>query len=190
MKRFIVVFWLFLVLVFIKPAFSQPRYTTCDACGMCVDKDGNVVVKPESWEKCAACLYPGASGLETLTVDPATGLPPAPAAGNYYTAIGCINTNLGDFTQPYAAASLTKKLLDLIFGIAGGVAFLYLIYGAFLILTSQSNPERLEQGKSRVYGAIVGLIFVLFIVFIINFIVQQVLRLPSPDVGVVPTPSP
>lgn len=92
--------------------------------------------------------------------------------------IGCIKTDLG-FTEQEAASSVTQTLLNIIFGIVGGVAFLYLIYGSFIILTSQSNPERLNYGKRLVFGAIIGVVFTLASVFIVNFIASGILRIPG-----------
>jgi hypothetical protein len=190
MKKFLITF-LLLATFFLKgDVVLATNYAECDACGLCQKKiqDQNVLLPtPGSWKSCRDCIYPGAEGMETLIVDPASGAPPAPAIGRHYTSIGCINTSLADFTQPGAAGSLATVLLNFIFRIAGGVAFLYILYGSFLILTSQSSPERLEQGKKTVLGAIVGLVFVLLSVFIVNLITGQILKIP--DV-ITPSPTP
>lgn len=170
--------FVFVSLLFTREVIAQNRYASCDACGLC-QKDGQLFPTPGSWEACRDCIYPGASGMETLLIEPTAGIPPTPAIGQHYTSLGCINTALGDFTQPGAAAGLSTLLLGFIFRIAGGIAFLYLLYGAFLILTSQSNPERLEQGKKTVFGAVVGLVFVLMSVFITNFVANQILKIPT-----------
>lgn len=93
--------------------------------------------------------------------------------------IGCINTSLDSFTNPLAAGSVTQKLLNIVFSIAGGIAFLYLLYGSFLVLTSQSDPEKLNQGKRVIYGAIIGVIFAFSAVFIVNMIASNVLKIPG-----------
>ncbi len=94
--------------------------------------------------------------------------------------IGCLRTNLaGGFTERGAAAGVVQTLLNLIFSAVGGIAFLYLLYGAFLVLTSQADPERLNQGKRVVYGAVIGLIFTITSVFLINFIASGVLKIPG-----------
>ena len=72
--------------------------------------------------------------------------------------IGCIKTDSSGFNQQGAAASVVQAMLDLIFRIVGGIAFLYFIYGSFLVLTSQADPERLNHGRQTLYGAIVGLL--------------------------------
>ena len=187
MRKFFILNLLLVVFLFGRGVSAQnDRYANCDLCGYCKDITPTPPARnpPSTWEGCRNCLYPSLTGSqamenETLKVNPTSGLPPAPASGHYYTSIGCINTSLGDFTQPGAAASLSTVLLGLIFRTAGGIAFLYLLYGAFLVLTSQSNPERLEHGKKTIYGAVIGLAFVLLSVFITNFIANQILKIPT-----------
>lgn len=180
-RLFVLVFLIIVAFLSSSPASAQ-RYASCDLCGLC-QEGGNLKFLPQSWEKCRQCLYPGASAdpdsKETLEIDPIHNLPPTPFPGRQYTTIGCISTNLNSFTKEGAAASVVQILLDLIFGIIGAVAFLYLLYGAFIILTSQNNPERLDWGKRIIVAAVVGLAFSLFSVFIVNFVALQILKIPG-----------
>ncbi|MBI4225933.1 hypothetical protein HY612_02365 [Candidatus Roizmanbacteria bacterium] len=157
---------------------SAVRYAACDLCGYCPPDQ-----LPSTWEKCRLCLYPTASPdsalKETLRVDLGTNTGPTPYQGRQYTVIGCIKTDLGSFQQEGAAASVVQILLNVIFSIIGSIAFLYLIYGSFVVLTSQAEPERLNYGKRLIYGAIIGLIFSLSSVFIVNFLASGVLKIPG-----------
>jgi len=168
-------------------AGSGVRCATCDVCGYCLNQ-----TPPQNWESCRNCLYPALTTFpalenKTLEVDPAIGLAPTTAIGSAYTMLGCINT--GGFNSPTGtgAGGVAKALLNIVFSTVGGVALLYLIYGAFIILTSQANPERLSYGKNVVWGAVVGLIFSLSSVFIINLIASGVLKIPGFN-AVSPTP--
>lgn len=179
MRRFILFFLLFFSLLIFIPSFSlaEDRYATCDLCGYCPPNR-----PPSNWEKCAACLYPGVTDPEsnqTLLINPETNLPPTPYPGRQYTMLGCIKTDLGSFQQEGAAVSVIQALLWVIFSVVGGIAFLSLIYGAFVITTSQNNPEKLNYGKRIVYGAIIGVIFSLFSVFIVNLLASRVLKIPG-----------
>jgi len=182
MRRFcFIVFFLISLFVFIPSVFGQapaPRYAVCDLCGYCPPDD-----QPSTWEKCRLCMYPNASSdpttKETLRIDPSTNTGPTPYQGRQYTVIGCIQTDLASFQQEGAAASVVQILLNIIFSIVGGIAFLYLIYGSFVVLTSQAEPERLNYGKRLVYGAIIGLIFTLSSVFIVNFLASGILKIPG-----------
>lgn len=157
---------------------AQDRYAVCDLCGYCPPNN-----PPSTWEKCQQCIYPDASSdpqtKETLRIDPATNLVPTPRIGRQYTMIGCIRSDLGSFRSEGAAAGVVQALLNIIFSTAGGLAFLFVLYGGFIIATSQSNPERLGYGKKIVYGAIVGLVFTLLSVFIVNLIAGGILKIPG-----------
>jgi len=177
----VLVFFFFIFGVFQKVLAvdcSTQRCASCDPCGYCLG--GEV---PESWSACRSCLFPGltafsAQSNKTLEIHPVLNSPPTPYPGRMYTMIGCVSTNFSSL-EGGGATSFTKTILNLVFSTAGGIAFLYLIYGSFLILTSQSNPEKLDRGKKVVYGAIVGVIFALCSIFIINLVAANILRIPG-----------
>ncbi len=196
MKRFVLMALLIFAFIVPKIAFAQTplstRYTACDLCGYCPDKN----YLPGNWKSCARCLYPdivgenpNASTNDTIRVNEETNEPPTAKSGHYYTMIGCLSTDLADFTAPGAAGAVTQTLLTLIFRIAGGIAFLYLMYGAFLIITSQGDAEKLNYGKRVITGAIVGLIFSLSALLIVSLIASQILRIPGFSPGT-PLPAP
>ena len=156
---------------------TGPRYAACDLCGFCPPNTA-----PQSWPSCQKCLYPNISSdptsMESLIIDPETNLPPASAPGRQYTFLGCLGSG-GGFGEEGATGSVVQSILNIIFSAAGGIAFLYLIYGSFVIATSQANPEKLNYGKRVVYGAIAGLIFTLASVFIVKFIASGILKIPG-----------
>lgn len=166
------------------PVPAGPRYAACDLCGYCPPNN-----PPGNWASCRECLYPTAntdpSSMDTLKIDPATNLPAPPVPGRQFTFLGCLTTGSGSF-QEGGAGNVVQSLLRIIFSIVGGVAFLYLIFGAFVIASSQNEPERMNYGRRVVYGAIVGLIFSLTSVLLVNLIAGQVLKIP----GFGATPSP
>jgi len=199
---FILFFSLFLILVRL-PKVQADRYATCDACGYCpiiVNDNTNIdtpsgeciptITPPGNWKQCAKCLYPSlyptdsipnAGNCSTLKVDSTTNQAPSAFPGRQYTAIGCI-TSEGGFNNNTGsgASSFTQALFDLVvFKMIGGIALLYLMYGAFLVITSQSDPEKLNHGKRVVYGAITGLVFVLTSVLLVNIIGSNMLKIPG-----------
>jgi len=64
-------------------------------------------------------------------------------------------------------------------GIGGGIAFLLIVYSAFMIMTSQGNPERLKAGQELLTSAIAGLIMLIFSVFILELIGVKILQIPG-----------
>lgn len=186
-KIFILALFLFLFLIAFasRPAFAQTRYAACDLCGYCPPNPA-----PQSWKACQKCLYPNispdSSTMESLIVDPETNLAPTPAVGRQYTFLGCLGGNVGGFTGEGAAGGVVQSLLNIVFSMTGGIAFLYLLYGSFVIATSQSNPEKLNYGRRVVYGAIAGLIFTLGSVFVVKFIATGILKIPGFGEGTTP----
>ena len=178
MKKIIIFIIFIIVITIITPlTHSQTRYAACDLCGFCPPNPA-----PQSWPACQKCLYPeinsDPTAMESLIVNPETNLPIAPVPGRQYTFLGCLG-GVGGFRQEGAAGSVVQSLLNIVFSLSGGIAFLYLLYGAFVIATSQANPERLNYGKRVVYGAIAGLIFTVGSVFIVKFIASGVLKIPG-----------
>lgn len=184
---FIMLFSVFNVFAITDTPTPQPKIASCDLCGYCpiVTPQPNVTPNPtpQNWEKCKNCLYPTLTGVQlmeenkTLEIDPTTGLPPQPASGQMYTMIGCIGTNLTTFTSSTGVAGVVQILFNFIVTLSGGIAFLTIIYGAFVLITSQSNPEKLDQGKRLILGAIIGLVFILFSAFIVNFLAKNIFNI-------------
>jgi hypothetical protein len=177
-KKVLIFILVFLLSVsVINTTFAQTRYAACDLCGFCPPTPA-----PQSWRKCKDCLYPKISSdpstMESLIIDPETNLPPSPASGKQYTFLGCLGGS-NSFNQEGSAGGVVQSLLNIIFSLSGGIAFLYLLYGSFIIITSQSNPEKLNHGRRVVYGAIAGLIFTLGSVFIVKFVASGVLKIPG-----------
>lgn len=82
------------------------------------------------------------------------------------TAIGCVPTEPADFISAF---------LNWAIGIAGGIAFLFMLFGAFQILLSSGNPEKVKAGQEQLTSAIIGLLFVIFSVFILRIIGQPIM---------------
>lgn len=87
-----------------------------------------------------------------------------------WTALGCIPTTPEAFTGFFITFAI---------GIGGGLALLLMIYGAFLIATSGGNPETSQKGKEVFGGAIMGLLFIIFSVVLLNIIGIEILHIPG-----------
>lgn len=122
------------------------------------------------------CVLPGSGGGMPL---PPPSISPASAGGkscgtvdpdhpSFQTAIGCIPTNPSEFAQ---------AVLKFVLGIGGGLAFLLMLLGAFQMLTSAGNPETLHAGKERFTDAIIGLLFIIFSILLLQIIGVDILGL-------------
>ncbi len=197
MRKIILGIFIASVLVFIASQSSfaaTKRFTTCDACGLCpkivngTTPSCTVEFIPGDWKRCVKCLYPGKypeasnpnpSNCDTLLIDDTTNLAKYPVkVGRQFTMLGCITSGTGvGFKE--GAPSFVQAMLNVIFTLSGGLAFLYLMYGGFIIITSQADPERLNYGRRLITGSIVGLIFTIGSVFMVNLIGSGILHIPG-----------
>lgn len=86
------------------------------------------------------------------------------------TAIGCVHTTPSDFIG---------DLLKLILGVSGGIALLLMIFGVFQMMASAGNAETLKAGQERFYSAIIGLLFIIFSILLLQIIGVSILNIPG-----------
>jgi hypothetical protein len=86
------------------------------------------------------------------------------------TAIGCIDI----LSSP---EKFISEILKLAFGIGAGLAFIFMLYAGFIIMTASGNPERLKAGHELLTSAIAGLVLLIFSIFILKFIGVDILGL-------------
>ncbi len=152
-----------------------PRFAECNACGYCLQKE-----PPEGVEKCMECLYPGLTLEDSLRIDPDLGKAAEAKKGKYYTQLGCIDTGTGSFSSAEGAGAVLNFFLSkLVFPITGILALLALIYGAYLLITSQDNPEQIQKGRLWIIGAIVGAVFVFSAVLLVQTVGKDILKIPG-----------
>lgn len=85
------------------------------------------------------------------------------------TAFGCI---------PYDATGFAGKFLQILFGIAGGIAFLLMVYGFILVATSSGDEKKLQAAKETITSAITGLLISILALFLFRLIVINILKIP------------
>jgi len=79
---------------------------------------------------------------------------------------------------PTRVSAVVNPLVTFFIAIAGGVAFLLLIYGGFKFMFSMGNPENVQQGREIITAAIIGLLIIVFSIFILRLIGISILGLP------------
>lgn len=89
----------------------------------------------------------------------------------YETALGCIPATVQGFVNTF---------LQIAIGIAGGIAFLMMVFGAIRILTSTGDPQALNAGRELIISAVSGLLFIALAVFLLRVIGFDIFQLPIP----------
>lgn len=116
------------------------------------------------------------TGFPTSTVAP---IPSPPCAEGYFkngkctgvdTAIGIISTEPGGFV---------KSIFSLVLGLAGGIALILIIIGGYRVMASAGNPEAMQAAREQLISAVVGLLFIIFSLVILEIIGVDILRIPG-----------
>ncbi len=142
-------------------SFNKVYNTSTSSCN-CVQVSGTSG-KYASIASClaAACTAPPASPtLSTCGSENNEGIP---------TAIGCVPIT--------SITKLAGFFLNWGLGIAGGVAFLMILFSGFLIMTSAGDPKRLQTGQELMTSAVSGVILLIFSIFVLRLIGVNILGL-------------
>ncbi|NMB84175.1 hypothetical protein GYA28_02695 [Candidatus Roizmanbacteria bacterium] len=112
-------------------------------------------VSPKEQGQCESCLK-GTGSSGTVGV---------------WTGIGCIYTDFGTFIK--------EKVFGFGVGMAGIVALLCIIYAAFSMQTSRGNAEKIKKAQEMLTSCIMGLMLVIFSIFILRLIGVNILKIPG-----------
>jgi len=87
-----------------------------------------------------------------------------------WTAIGCIDQK---------PKTMVSKLMTIGVGTLGGVFLLRVLAAAFILTTSQGDVKKTSEGKQMITEAVIGVLFILFSVTILQFIGADILKIPG-----------
>lgn len=78
---------------------------------------------------------------------------------------------------------LIGRIIQLAFGLAGGIALIYLLIGAFQYFTAYGSEEKATKAKTTITYAIIGIVVIILAEVIItivwNFITPEPITLPK-----------
>lgn len=84
------------------------------------------------------------------------------------TALGDIRATIG---------GLTRRVLRIGTGLAGGIALIFMVIGSVRVLTSSGDQQKLNAGREMIVAALAGLLFIIFSVLILKFIGVEIIGL-------------
>lgn len=101
-----------------------------------------------------------------------------------WTAIGCIECAAHrDGGNPNcenkSASSIIERLLRVGLTMAGGFALISILGAGLMFSISQGDPKRTNEAKELITAAVIGLLFIIFSVTILQFIGVNILRIPG-----------
>lgn len=85
-----------------------------------------------------------------------------------------LDSECGDVT---IFLTLMFNVINYLFGIIGGVALLFFVYGGFVLILSQGNTEKVSQGKSIVFSAVLGIIIAFGGYALVRFVGNDILNI-------------
>jgi len=75
---------------------------------------------------------------------------------------------------PHAKSNSIEVILNIVFGIAGGLALIFVVIGGLRYILSQGDPNATAQAKNTILYALVGLVVTVCAYAIVRFIVSSV----------------
>lgn len=103
---------------------------------------------------------------------------------------GCVSlpTALGDF---FVVPTLfVSKIFGILIGVAGGIAVILIMIAGYRFMMSRGKPESIQQARDQLTAAIVGLIFLIFSLVILEVIGVDILHIPGVSTSNYPPPPP
>jgi hypothetical protein len=87
-----------------------------------------------------------------------------------WTALGCI---------PTTYQGITSSVIKIGLSIAGGIALLMILAAALMLSTSQGEQKQYSEARELLTSAVMGLLFIIFSVTILQFVGQGIFKLPG-----------
>jgi len=86
------------------------------------------------------------------------------------TAIGPIDTK---------PVELVGRLFSILLGLSGGIALILIMISGYRLMTSGANAEAVQGAKETLTSAIVGLLFIIFSLVILEVVGVDILKIPG-----------
>lgn len=90
---------------------------------------------------------------------------------------GVLKTDLGEI--PCNPTGFASSLYGIGLSFIGVVALLFIVYGGFLILTSQGNEDQLRRGRAYITYSIIGVVLAIGGYALYQILAIDVIKIPG-----------
>lgn len=90
---------------------------------------------------------------------------------------GILKTDLGEI--PCSPTGFASTLYGIGLSIIGIVALLFIVYGGFLILTSQGSQDQIRRGKAYITYSIIGVVLAIGGYALYQILAIDVIKIPG-----------
>lgn len=91
--------------------------------------------------------------------------------GGYWSGLSCVPLSVSSF--------ITDTLLGIGIGVGGFIALLCIFYSVIILQTSQGDAEKITKARENLTSCVIGLLLIIFSVFILRLIGVDILSLPG-----------
>lgn len=98
---------------------------------------------------------------------------------DYSDAKGCLKIRTALGTIDTGAPEFVRWILGFVLGISGGIVLIIIIITGYKLMTSSGDPEKVKNAREALTAAIVGLLFIIFALVILQLITADILQLPG-----------
>jgi hypothetical protein len=126
------------------------------------------------------CVMRGSAEDDSnLLTNPPQPSPPPPPCTDPAAANGCasVATAFGEWNTD--APGFVTSLFGILLSISGGIAVFIIMLSGYKMIMSQGDPEKVAAAKETLTAAIVGLLFLIFALVILQVIGVDILHLPG-----------
>lgn len=88
-----------------------------------------------------------------------------------------ISTDLGCI--PNDPLLFVQKFYGIGIGLIGGICLLFLMYGGYVLITSEGNTRQVQKGKEYILYALLGIILAIFGFVFMEFIAVSLFHIPG-----------
>ncbi|MFH1186632.1 MAG: pilin [Candidatus Levyibacteriota bacterium] len=139
-------------------------------CGPIEDKEAKKVINPDGTKT-------DLEDEKKVKQEPLRNSPCKQVGGKDNAYFNC-DTGLG-ITISSNPKDFVKTLFGVILSISGMIALLLIIFSGYRLITSRGNPEKITDAKDRLTSAVIGLLFVIFSLVILQIIGVDILHIPG-----------